>query len=579
MSASIEIEGLNFAYRGQSEGKALDDFSLKVNQGEFLVVLGPSGAGKSTLANCLNGIIPKMTKGRYSGLVRIHGQDIAKLPVAQIAKEVGLVFQEFENQLFSTNVRLEIVFSPENFCFPRETMDPLIDEVLQVVGLEDCSGREPATLSGGQKQRLAIGSILAGKPKIICMDEPTTDLDPIGKLGVFSIAGKLRQESKITLVIIEHETEEALHADRVMIMDRGKILRLGTPREILPDIPVFDACGIMPLQIPKYFSRYPDIARTDLPLTPAEGLKFFREKGFSVAPGRHADLVRRDQERTATYGKVLIEVEGLTHTYPNGTTALSNVDLEVREGEFLAILGHNGSGKTTLAKHLNALLQPTRGQVKVCGMDTTRHSVYEIGKEIGYVFQNPDHQIFTETVFDEVAFGPRLRGVPEAEIKARVSEALHAVELDGHENADPFTLSKGERQRVAVASVLAAKPRIIILDEPTTGLDYAAQRKMMDLVRRLNEKGHAIIIITHAMWVAAEYAHRVVVVGRGKIAMHGTTREVFAQDEALALQQLRTPHVVAMSNQLKYTCLSVEELAACTERRVARLEPLRVSGR
>ena len=454
MATSIEIQSLSFTYKDQTDRKALEEFSLSIEVGEFLVILGPSGAGKSTLANCLNGIIPKMIRGKYEGTILVNGVDIKSLPVAKMAREIGLVFQDFENQLFSTNVRLEIAFSPENFGIPRAEMDPIIDEMLTVIGLEDFGSREPSTLSGGQKQRLAIGSILAGRPKILCMDEPTTDLDPIGKLGVFTIAEKLRHESKITLIIIEHETEEALQADRVLIMDQGKILRIGSPKEILSDIAVFDKCGIMPLQVPKYFSNYIDIARTDLPLTPEEGLRYFKEKGFSISKSKHAELLANDAKRLEHYGKVLIKVEDLAHTYPNGTNALSDVDLEVREGEFLAVLGHNGSGKTTLVKHMNALLQPTKGKVTVCEMDITKHSIYQIGKEIGYVFQNPDHQIFTETVFDEVSFSPRLRGVPEAEIKERVAEALHAVELDGYEAADPFTLSKGERQRVAVASVL-----------------------------------------------------------------------------------------------------------------------------
>lgn len=566
MSKIIEIQDLSFNYKDQTDSKALDHFSLDISEGEFLVILGPSGAGKSTFANCLNGIIPKMIRGRFEGKVVVNGQDLKDIPVSKAAREIGLVFQEFEHQLFSTNVRLELAFTPENFCFPRETMDPIIDEMLSVIGLEGFSAREPSTLSGGQKQRLAIGSILAGRPKILCMDEPTTDLDPIGKLGIFTIAKKLRSTSKITLIIIEHETEEALEADRVLIMDGGKILRIGSPREILSDIKVFDHCGIMPLQIPKFFSRYPDIPQKDLPLTPEEGLMFFKQKGFQVSPSKHAALVEKDRRRAESYGDVLIKVENLTHTYPNGTTALKDVNLEVKEGEFLAVLGHNGSGKTTLVKHLNGLLAPTEGKITVCGMDTGKHTIYQIGKEVGYVFQNPDHQIFTETVFDEVSFSPRLRGVPESEVKQRVSEALHAVELDGYEQADPFTLSKGERQRVAVASVLSAMPRVIILDEPTTGLDFAEQVKMMNLVRRLNESGHTIIIITHTMWVVSEYAHKVAVVDNGSMVMYGDTREVFSHDEELKTHQLRTPHIVNMSNLLGYGVLSIEELAECTER-------------
>jgi energy-coupling factor transport system ATP-binding protein len=397
------------------------------------------------------------------------------------------------------------------------------------------------------------------------MDEPTTDLDPIGKLGVFTIAEKLRSENKITLIIIEHETEEALYADRVLVLKDGKIRSIGKPKEILSDMNLFDECGIMPLQIPKYFSNFTQIAREDYPLIPDDALDFFNKSGFILSDDRYEALIKKDVERENNYGDVLINIENLEHTYPNGTTALSGVNLQVRQGEFLAILGHNGSGKTTLVKHINGLLQPTNGTVNVCGKDISRHSILEIGKEVGYVFQNPDHQIFSETVFDEVAFSPRLRGIGDEEVKERVRESLHAVELDGMELADPFTLLKGDRQRVAVASVLSARPRIIILDEPTTGLDYAGQRKMMDLVRQLNENGHTIIIITHTMWVVAEYAHKTAVVNDGKIALYGKTRDIFSKDSELESHHLRTPHIVNLSNRLGKTLLSVDEMLACTD--------------
>jgi cobalt transport protein ATP-binding subunit len=562
---AIEIENLTFRYKDQTDRNALDNISLDIGEGEFLVILGPSGAGKSTLANCLNGIIPSLIRGKLSGDVTINGINAVKTPVAQMAREIGLVFQDFENQLFSTNVRIEIAFAPENFGVEHDKLDAIIDEMLAVVGLTGFSDREPSTLSGGQKQRLAIGSVLAGKPSIICMDEPTTDLDPIGKLGVFTIAEKLRSENKITLIIIEHETEEALYADRVLVLKDGKIRSIGKPKEILSDMNLFDECGIMPLQIPKYFSNFTQIAREDYPLIPDDALDFFNKSGFILSDDRYEALIKKDVERENNYGDVLINIENLEHTYPNGTTALSGVNLQVRQGEFLAILGHNGSGKTTLVKHINGLLQPTNGTVNVCGKDISRHSILEIGKEVGYVFQNPDHQIFSETVFDEVAFSPRLRGIGDEEVKERVRESLHAVELDGMELADPFTLLKGDRQRVAVASVLSARPRIIILDEPTTGLDYAGQRRMMDLVRQLNENGHTIIIITHTMWVVAEYAHKTAVVNDGKIVLYGKTRDIFSKDSELESHHLRTPHIVNLSYRLGKTLLSVDEMLACTD--------------
>ena len=565
METAIEIRKLSFTYKDQTQGKALDNIDLDIKGGEFLMILGPSGAGKSTLANCLNGIIPNMVRGKFEGSVLLNGKEPAKLAVSHMARDIGLVFQDFENQLFSTNVRLEIAFSSENFSVPREEIDKIIDEMLKLIGLEGFDKREPFTLSGGQKQRLVIGSVLAGRPKILCMDEPTTDLDPIGKIEVFNLAGRLRQSGGITLIVIEHETGEALYADRLLLMKNGVIHKLGPAKDVLRDIPAFNECGVMPLQVPAFFYQYKGQKPDILPLDPTEGLEAFRQYNIVIRDDRHEELCRRDREREQSYGGVLIDIKDLSYTYPNGTPALFNTSIQVREGEFLAIVGHNGSGKTTLVKHFNGLLKPTGGAAIVCGKDTRNHSIFDLGRDVGFVFQNPDHQIFSENIYDEVVFSPRLRGVPDSELKERVTEALHAVDLDGYEEEDPFTKSKGIRQRIAVASVLSARPRIIILDEPTTGLDYVEQRKMMGLVKRLNETGHTVIIITHTMWVVAEYAHRAAVMNGGRLIKYGPTRQVFSDDAALRTHSLKTPHIVELSNGLGKTVLSLDEMWYCTE--------------
>jgi energy-coupling factor transport system ATP-binding protein len=302
-----------------------------------------------------------------------------------------------------------------------------------------------------------------------------------------------------------------------------------------------------------------------LPLTPEEGIAEFKRRGWRVSPERHRELVEADEEREKGNGEPVIEVEGLTHRYPNGVVALEGVDLTVRRGEFLAVLGQNGSGKTTLVKHFNGLLKPTEGTVLAGGEETVKQGLRRLGQTVGYVFQNPDHQIFSDTVFDEVAFGPKIREMDEQGIEERVREALAAVGMEERGDEDPFGLTKGERQRVAVASVLAVRPEVLILDEPTTGLDYAEQRSMMDLVRNLNEAGSTIIVVTHTMWVVAEYAHRAVVIREGKIALQDTVRNVFAEEDDLRDAQLRPPHIVSFGNALGYPVLSVEEMLRVTE--------------
>jgi energy-coupling factor transport system ATP-binding protein len=563
---AMTVEGLTFRYKADPDITALDAVDLAIERGEFVVIMGPSGAGKSTLANCFNGLIPHFMKGYYEGRVVVAGETVTEQRVSAMARKIGLVFQDFEAQLFSTNVRLELAFGPENFGVARSDIQDRMASVLKTVMLAGYEDHEPATLSGGQKQRLAIGSVLAACPEIICMDEPTSDLDPSGKTAIFSIARELHASNRHTLVMIEHETEEALGADRLMIMNAGKIIRQGPPAQLLREIDLTDRLGMMSLQIPKYFKELLDCDTGDLPLTPDAGYAFFGEKNLTIDAKCYADLCAADKRRESTYGDRVLHVDRLSHVYPNGKRALNEISLTIREREFVAILGPNGSGKTTLVKHFNALLTPSRGEVVICGKNTREHAIFEIGKQIGYVFQNPDHQIFSDTVYDEVAFSPKMRGCAAEEIDARVSEALAAVELSGYEDADPFSLSKGERQRVAVASILSSRPKIIVLDEPTTGLDYKAQRRMMDLIKKLNTAGHTIIMITHTMWVVAEYAHRMVVIENGQLIMDGTTRQVFAREQALQAAHLKAPDIVSLSNRLGSTLLSVEEMKHCTGR-------------
>jgi energy-coupling factor transport system ATP-binding protein len=536
---------------------------LEVGEGEFVVVMGPSGAGKSTLCVSLNGLIPNFLRGRMEGEVRIRGRSTREGKVGEFAREVGLVFQDFEAQLFSTNVELEVAFGPENFQVEHEEMARRVRDALERVRLAGFEGRQPATLSGGQKQRLAIASVLAMEPRILCLDEPTTDLDPVGKLGVFEIAEELRSVDDVTLIVVEHETEETLDADRIVILQDGAVVRDRPAREVLRDVELLEESGIMPLGVARFFHELGPKER--LPLTPEEGIEEFRRRSWLVNPERHEELLAADKAREKGYGEALIEVEDLSFRYPSGVAALEGVDLEIRQGEFLAILGQNGSGKTTLVKHFNGLLKPTEGEVRVGGVESVKQGIRRLGERVGYVFQNPDHQIFSDTVFDEVAFGPNIREMEEDEIGERVSEALAAVGLEGRGGEDPFSLTKGERQRVAVASVLAVRPEVLILDEPTTGLDYAEQKRMMGLVRDLNEAGSTIIIVTHTMWVVAEYAHRAAVVQDGRVALRGSVREVLAREDDLREAALRPPHIVSFGNALGFPVLSVEELKHITE--------------
>lgn len=562
VDAAIELRGVNFAYR-DAEDDTLKGIDLTVTPGEFVTVMGASGVGKSTMCQTLNGLIPKQIKGDIEGSVTVGGQDVSATRVAEMAETVGLVFQDFEAQLFSTNVELEIAFCVENLQVEKEEIRRRVAEALERVRLTGFENRQPATLSGGQKQRLAIASILAAQPAVMCLDEPTTDLDPVGKIEVFTIANELARTG-MTLVIVEHETPEALMSTRLVLMEDGRIVRDGPSHEVLREVEVFEQLHIMPLQIPQLFAEL-GVATTERPLTVEEAQSEY-DSGvrFSVNEAAYGELVRADAERQAGYGEVLISAVDVGHRYPTGLDAVKGVNLEIRKGEFVAVLGQNGSGKTTFVKHLNGLLRPTTGAINVVGKDTREQTLLELGNHVAYVFQNPDHQIFSDTVFDEVAFALRKRGMDAEEVETRVAEVIDAVGLSGQEEDDPFSLTKGQRQRVAVASALALHPEVLILDEPTTGLDYRQQKSMMELVKRLNEAGTTVVVVTHAMWVVCEYVHRVVVMKDGEVVANDVTRKVFSHEEELENMALAPPPVVALSNALGRTALSVAEMKAIT---------------
>jgi energy-coupling factor transport system ATP-binding protein len=395
------------------------------------------------------------------------------------------------------------------------------------------------------------------------MDEPTTDLDPIGKWEVLQLAKRLRGRG-MTMILIEHETEEAIDSEKVVLLKEGRVLGEGPPAEILSDCRLLKEAGVAPLPVAEFFSRLPERpAGGKLPLTVEEAVYEFKRR-LKLRPSA-AQVLEEKEGEIERGGEPTLRLEGVHYRYPLGVEALKGVDLEIKEGEFVAIIGQNGSGKTTLVKQFNGLLRPTSGRVEVFGRDVGELSPRERAEMVGYVFQNPDHQIFASTVFDEVAFGPRNFGLSEKEVRENVEEALAAVNLIGYEDEDPFLLTKGERQRVAVASVLAVKPRVLILDEPTTGLDYLQQRSMMEMICSLNRKGHTILIVTHSMPTVARYAHRTIVLDGGKVLMDDTTRKVFARERELEEVFLRPPQIVRFGNRLGITPLTVDEMLEVVE--------------
>ncbi|MFB3818610.1 MAG: ABC transporter ATP-binding protein [Candidatus Methylomirabilales bacterium] len=550
----IRLREVGFRYRAAA-APALHALSADIRSGELVGVLGASGAGRSTLANLLNGTIPHLVRGELTGEVQVAGEDVRRVRPRDLAGRVGFVFQDFEAQLFSTNVALEVAFGPENLGVAPAEIARRVDECLRLVQLEGLRHKAPAALSGGQKQRLALASVLALEPDILILDEPTSDLDPAGRRALLDAVHGLRNRRGVTLILIDPETDEQAWLGRFLVLSEGRLALEGPP-EALWDAPErLSALGVKPFTLARLAAalglreRWP---------TAEAAASAIRAAGWTVS----RDAAARLRGASDASGAPVLSVEGLAHRYADGTEALGGVSCAIRQGEFLAVLGQNGSGKTTLAKHLNGILQPTAGEIRLHGQSLSGQPPARLSRQVGLVFQNPDHQIFAERVYDEVAFGPRLQGLAEAEVDRRVGEALQAVGLTGLEDLDPFVLTKGGRQRVAVASTLATKAEVMILDEPTTGLDYRELAGMMGLIQRLNRAGHTIVIITHAMDVAAAHARRVVLMHAGRIVADGPTREVFGDEARLEALGLTPPPAVRVANRLGVPALTLDELVA-----------------
>jgi len=554
----LELRRFRCRYPGAA-APVLDGVDFAVRSGEMVAVMGASGAGKSTLLKCLTGVVPSFVRAEIAGERVAFGRDLGTVEPGALAGRVGIVFQDFEAQLFSTNCALEVGFAPQQLGLPREVIAARSHDALARVGLAGFAARDPATLSGGEKQRLAIAGILALEPQVVLLDEPTTDIDPDGKRAVLDLLRALRAAG-VAIVLVEHEIRAAEAADRLVLLRDGRIAAQGDAAALLGDVALLDACGVRPRDL--------DVVRHQLALserlaTLDDAERILRAHGLVPAPEAPA---RADAPAPAGRGGPILAVENVRFSYESGRVALDDVSLAIEEGEYVALIGQNGSGKTTLAKHLNGLLAPTSGAVYLAGRDLRRLGLGDVAREVGFVFQDPDHQLFCASVEEEVAYGPRHLGLPADEVEARVARALGVCGLEGRRGTDPFVLRKGERQRLAVAAVLATEPRVLILDEPTTGLDYHEQRAILGLLRELHDAGRTIVVITHAPWVVAGHATRAILMSRGRVLVDGGVHQLFRATAALERASFVLPDATLLGLRFGATVRSPEDLAACVQR-------------
>lgn len=540
----LKVRDLKWKYK---EGKeVLRGVNLEAEKGEFIGVVGPSGAGKTTLALALMGIIPQRIPGTFEGEVIVCGLNTREADVSEITKRVSIVFEDPETQFVMSTVEDEIALGLEvRGLEPYEIRERMVWS-LDLVGLsKDFLERSPLELSGGEKQRVAIASALALKPELLILDEPTSDLDPIGKTEVLNVVGKLGEELDLTIIAVEHETEAlARYADRIVVLVDGRVVLEGDPRRVFSKAKYLESVGVRP----------PEVTKITMELglnPPAITVEEAFSKMCSFKP--KATLKRRDVRRTSRGGKILLKLENVSYEYPNGVQAINEVSLEFKAGEFVAIVGPNGSGKTTLAKVACGLLKPTKGKVLIEGLDVGSLTRRILAKKIGYVYQNPDHQLFNQTVQDEIGFGLRVLGLSEKDINEKVLRMAERLGLKGLLDEHPFFLSKGERRRLALASVLVMEPDIIIVDEPTTGQDYKLNLDIMNILEDYRREGRTVIVISHAIPLVVRYATRLIVMLDGRVISDGSPYEILGDAEVVKKAHIQVPQTRRLVKMLEKT--------------------------
>jgi energy-coupling factor transport system ATP-binding protein len=555
----IEISGLYHAYeRGGSEPvDALHGVSLSIHPGEFVAVVGTNGSGKTTLARHLNGLLlPTRGEVRVAGL---DTRDESAWPT--VRSQVAMVFQQPEDQIIATMVEDDVAFGPENLGLPVDEIERRVRWALETVGMWYLRRRPPHLLSVGQQQRTAIAGALALCPRCLVLDEATAMLDPAGRREVLALLQRLHADG-VTIILITHHMAEAMWAERLVVLSAGRVAFDGTPHRFFACPNHVTRLGLEPPPVvdlaARMVRRWPDF--------PA-GLSDLDHVADALAPRlvRAAPLSFADAA-PASNGRPVVASDDLYYTYlsdtPLAVQALVGVSVAVHAGESVALLGATGSGKSTLLQHLAGLLEPQAGRVFVAGEDaharrTDRHFLHE---QVGILFQRPEEQLFETYVGDDVAFGPRQLGLDRETVRERVREAMDVVGLPFWDYKDRFAqnLSGGERRKAALAGVLALRPKTLLLDEPTAGLDPRSRRDLLATLRRLNrEEGMTLVIATHNMDDVAALVGRVVVLDAGRVALRGSTRRVFAQVERLRALGLDVPAAVAIVAALRERGLSM----------------------
>ena len=551
------------------ENSALDGVNIDVEEGQFIAILGHNGSGKSTFARHINAMLTP-----DEGTLYVAGMDTKdETNIWEIRRNAGMVFQNPDNQIIASMVEEDVGFGPENIGVPTDEIWERVEKALSAVGMLEYRHHSPTKLSGGQKQRVAIAGIVAMKPKCITLDEPTAMLDPNGRREVINTVMELNRQEKVTVVLITHHMDEVIGADKVFVMDSGRVVMEGTPKEVFSHIDDIKRLGLDVPQVTEIAYR---LGKTGIDMGQCVlSIDEFKER-YKIAKGelntyvKHNNVVNEsaiNNTKIVTNGKLLIRAENLKYVYEEGTAyekgALNGVSIDIHEGEFIGIIGHTGSGKSTLIQHLNGLLKADTGEIYYKGDNiyNKEFSLPFLRKHVGLVFQYPEHQLFEATVFEDVCFGPRNMGLDKNAVEDAARKAIKQVGLDeSYYGKSPFELSGGEKRRVAIAGVLAMNPEVLILDEPTAGLDPKGRDSILETLKKLQlEREIAIILVSHCMEDVARYADRLVVMSHGMKLYDGTVRDVFSHYKELENIGLAAPQVTYLMADTGNIVTTVDE--------------------
>ena len=567
----IQIQELTFKYTG-GKHNALENITLEIEKGDFVGIIGESGAGKTTLCNCINGLIPHHFTGDFYGSVKVDGDDTFDIDPGKLALKVGSVFQDIESQLTGYFVEDEILFGLENFGIPAAQIEERISSALETLGIEELRHREISTLSGGQKQKVVFAAILALEPQVLVLDEPTGELDPASSVQIFALLKKLNKEKGITIVIAEQKIMLLCeYVKKLIVLEKGTCVHYGEIRSTLTHQKEMEEAGI---NCPRVLTLTGKMEKENLLpadctgegricLNAQEAAEIVKKATVSLSGLTRQSIVERDprvkpeddtihSEDDTIHSKddkknTVLSFQNVSFSY-NETANVKDLNVQIHKGDFTAIIGSNGAGKSTFSKLCNGLLKPSTGDVLVLGANTKKRKVSALAKHIGFLFQNPDRQICCQTVREEIAFSLRNNNVPEAEIKTRVENTIK--EFGFNPDVEPFNMSRGQRQRLCLACLIALNPEILILDEPTTGLDYRECMEVMGKICELNKNGTTVIMVCHDMEVVLDFAKNIIVMNRGEIMGEGPARQVLGDDTLLNKARLLPPQIAQVAKLL-----------------------------